>query len=57
MNKTKIIIALVAGALCGMAIPAALIWSSQATIIGLAAGAIAAIAVTITGITVAKESK
>ena len=55
MKKTaKIVIALVAGGLCGMAIPAAVIWPGQALIIGIAAGAVASIAAALTGFIVTK---
>ena len=56
MSKMKIVIALVAGAICGAAIPAALIWNDQAVIIGIVSGAVAAVAATITGLTVSKTS-
>lgn len=55
-KKLKIIIALVAGALCGASIPAAIVWSSNAIVIGIVSGAIATVAAVVTGITVTKES-
>jgi hypothetical protein len=55
-KKIKIIIALIAGALCGASIPAAIIWSGSAVVIGIVSGTIATVAAMITGITVTKES-